>query len=201
MSVALAQGQSLWEPGAPLSFIYFPTTSILSLVVTHADGRSVEALTVGPDGFAGNVDLADPNQAAMSVTVLLGGEAVRTPLDALRLHLSDPHVRLALDRFRSQAVEQIARNAACIAFHPILRRLSRWLLTVHDYGSQDELHLTHEQIAAKLAVQRPTVTLALATLESEGLVADSRRRVAILNRNGLRAVACPCYRTPKSGSV
>jgi Mn-dependent DtxR family transcriptional regulator len=54
--------------------------------------------------------------------------------------------------------------------------------------------MTHEFMAEMLGVRRPTVSLTLAALRHAGLVDAGRGHVTILNRHGLEAVSCECWR-------
>jgi hypothetical protein len=45
-----------------------------------------------------------------------------------------------------------------------------------------------------LGVQRPTVSVVAATLQEAGLIRYIHGHVTVLNRKGLEAAACECYR-------
>jgi Mn-dependent DtxR family transcriptional regulator len=54
--------------------------------------------------------------------------------------------------------------------------------------------MTHEFLAQMLGTQRPSVTVALATLEQAGLVQRAgRAHIEILDRGGLHEASCECY--------
>ncbi len=62
----------------------------------------------------------------------------------------------------------------------------------------DELQLTHEFLALMLAVRRPGVTNALASLKEQGLVKVRRGRILIMNRDGLLDIAGKFYGVPEA---
>jgi hypothetical protein len=69
------------------------------------------------------------------------------------------------------------------------------LLTAHDRSTSDQLPLSHEFLSQMLGVRRAGVTVALGTLKVAGLIRNSHARVTILDRPGLEAASCECYRT------
>jgi Mn-dependent DtxR family transcriptional regulator len=44
-----------------------------------------------------------------------------------------------------------------------------------------------------LGVRRPTVTVALGTLQQAGLITVSRGTIEVVDREGLEAASCECY--------
>ena len=46
-----------------------------------------------------------------------------------------------------------------------------------------------------LALRRATVTIAAGSLQKAGLIRYRRGRIRVLDRMGLEAAACECYRT------
>src|SRR5690348_18389697 len=51
--IPMALGQVLYEPGRRLRYVYFPTTSIVSLLYVMEDGASAEIAVVGNEGMLG----------------------------------------------------------------------------------------------------------------------------------------------------
>ena len=51
--VTLRAGEVLFEAGSTLRHVYFPTTSIISLLSETADGESTEIYAVGNEGIIG----------------------------------------------------------------------------------------------------------------------------------------------------
>lgn len=58
----------------------------------------------------------------------------------------------------------------------------------------DELVMTQELIANMLGVRREGVTRAARRLQETGLFSYVRGRIQILDRSGLEATVCECYR-------
>jgi CRP-like cAMP-binding protein len=91
-------------------------------------------------------------------------------------------------------LEQVLVSVACNGAHNLKQRLARWLLMMRDRGDDDALQITQNLLAEMLGVQRPTITNAARELERAGLIARGRRHVSILDRQGLAAASCECYR-------
>jgi Mn-dependent DtxR family transcriptional regulator len=64
-----------------------------------------------------------------------------------------------------------------------------------DRMASDHFPLTQEFAAMMLGASRPTVTIVAGTLQKAGLITYRRGRVTIVNRRGLEAASCECYRT------
>jgi CRP-like cAMP-binding protein len=91
----------------------------------------------------------------------------------------------------------MAQTAACNRHHSVDQQLCRWLLLSLDRLSSNELVMTQELIANLLGVRREGVTEAAGQLQRLGLIHYSRGRIRVLDRPGLEAKACECYRVVK----
>jgi hypothetical protein len=111
-------------------------------------------------------------------------------------------------RYTQARLSQFAQLHVCNYFHPIPKRICRWLLMVHDRAMANELSLTQQAISQVLRVRRTGITEAMGTLQKENLCSYHYGQITILDRGGLERTACECYETishgfthlPKSGS-
>jgi len=99
-----------------------------------------------------------------------------------------------LARYGQALVGFIMQSTACNAVHTIEQRLARWLLMAHDRMESEEFPLTQEFAAMMLGATRPTVSVVAGTLQKAGLITYHRGRVKVLDRAGLEAASCECYR-------
>jgi len=67
-----------------------------------------------------------------------------------------------------------------------------------DRAHEDEFPLTHESLAAMLGVRRASIGETTAILQSARLIRCHRGRVRVIDRAGLEARACECYRTVRN---
>lgn len=196
--VNFALGESVYEFGTQLKHIYFPTTSIVSLLYTMENGTSAEIGVVGNEGVVGIALFMGGDTAPNRAIVQSAGAAFRVKAGALQGEFirAGTFQRLLL-RYTQALITQISQTAVCNRLHPIEQQLCRWLLLSHDRLQSDELKMTQEMIANMLGVRREGVTYAAGHLQTEGLIKYTRGRIKILDRKGLEATVCECYRVVK----
>ncbi len=77
--------------------------------------------------------------------------------------------------------------------HTVAERMLCWLLMICDRVDEDEMHLTHEQIARHFGTRRAGVTEVAHSLRERGVLKYGRGRLQILDRVALEASVCECY--------
>jgi len=195
--VTLAGKDPVWEENQPIRTVYFPETAVISLV-TLLDAGSIEAITIGNDGFVGLPVFHGPGQTVTRANCQMPGTTWRMSAETFTALCSDmPELNRALDRYSQLVIETISQSAACNRVHVIEERCARWLLMSHDRVASDEIPLTQEFLAQMLGVRRPGVTVAIGILERAGLIAHGRGRITVTDRKGLEAASCECYRAIK----
>lgn len=193
--VALARGDVLYDVDVPIAHAYFPTGGVVSLVTPLAGGVAIEVAMVGDEGLVGlPVFLGSPTSRGRAL-VQVPGAALRLPAAHLAaLAPAAGPLPALLRRYTQALLTQIAQGAACGRAHGADQRCARWLLLAHDRAGGDQLPLTHEFLAQMLGVRRATVTEGAGRLQAAGLIRHRRGVVTILDRAGLEAAACECYR-------
>jgi CRP-like cAMP-binding protein len=184
----------LFEPGEPIAFVDFPRNCVISLVTPFQGGTSVEVATVGNEGIIGVPIRAGGSLAVRAISSVAGWVDrvdASTFLDGVK---AEPHLRDVVNDYVQALFGEIAQAAACNRLHSNEERLSRWLLMSHDRVGADEFAITHEVLGQILASRRATVTLSAESLRAAGLISYSPGRVTIIDRVGLEAAACECYR-------
>jgi len=191
--VTLATKEKIWQANQPIQNVYFPETAVISLV-TLLDAGSIEAITIGNDGFVGLPIFHGPGSTVTHANCQMPGEAWQLNADAfVKLCEQMPELQRALNRYSQLVIETISQSAACNRVHVIEERCARWLLMSHDRVATDEIPLTQEFLAQMLGVRRPGVTVAIGILERAGLISHGRGRITVTNRKGLEAASCECY--------
>ena len=196
--VELPLGEALYESGGRQRAVYFPTTAIVSLLYTLADGSSVEIAVVGNEGVIG-VSLFMGGEATPSRAVVQSaGYAYRWFGKFLKEEFTlGGAMQHLLLRYTQALLTQMAQTAVCNRHHSVDQQLCRWLLLSLDRLVGNELVITQELIANMLGVRREGVTEAAGNLQNAGLIKYSRGRIKVLDRVGLEARTCECYAVVK----
>ena len=191
-------GKVIYHISDKLEYLYFPSTSMISLLYTLEDGMTAQVGLTGNDGVVG-------------IAVFLGGETmpnqavVQIAGNAYRLR-----TQLALEEFQrggifqknlllytQTLITQISQTAICNRLHDVEQRFCRWLLLCHDRVRSDVLVMTQELIASMLGGRRESVTVVAGRLQDAGLINYTRGHITILDRKGLEAAVCECYKVVK----
>jgi CRP-like cAMP-binding protein len=193
--VDLKVGDVLQKPNEKIRHVYFPVSGMISLLVPVKGHSNLEVALVGTEGFLGTPALLGVQSSPLQGLVQGSGTAFRIGAHAFRRELkSSPAMRSTLSRYAYVLIAQLAESAGCIRFHLLEARLARWLLMTHDRVNSNEFHLTHEFLAQMLGVRRVGVTNAAGDLQKRNLIAYTRGEITVLDRIGLEAASCPCYR-------
>jgi CRP-like cAMP-binding protein len=196
--VRLQHKQVLFRAGDPVAAIYFPLDSVISLVITLSDGKTVESAMVGRDGAVGAAAALDSRDSLSTAEVQIPGNAMMCNVAPLRKAAAESTALMGLlARHEQAAYGQAQQSVACMAAHLLDARLPRWLLRARDLSGRDTLPLTQEYLAELLGTRRTTVTAAARTLQHEGLIDYRRGNIQILNGRALENRACECYASVK----
>ena len=197
--VSLDLGECVYEPDGPIDHVYFPETAVFSMLATMEDGRTVEVGPVGNEGLVGLRVALGAENTLDRVLVHIPGKALRLNARELKAELISGRTTLSrnLTRYTRMLLAMTARTGACNKLHSLEQQLARWLLTMNDYVGK-ELRLTHDLMALTLGVRRAGVSVAANSFRSTGLIDYRRSHIQVLDRQGLEATACECYRMVKA---
>ena len=196
--VPMPLGMVLYESGAVLRHIYFPTNSIISLLYVMQDGSSAEIAVVG-------------NEGALGVSLFMGGETTSSRAVVQSAGhaycLSGEHLKLEFNRhgellhillrYTQSLITQMAQTAVCNRHHSLDQQLCRWLLLSLDRLPGNQLVMTQELISNMLGVRREGVTEAAGKLQKSGAIHYTRGRITVLDRPQLERLSCECYAVVK----
>ena len=192
--ISMPLGWVVYESGAHMRYVYFPTTSIVSLLYVMESGASAEIAIAGNEGLVGISLFMGGETTTNRAVVQSAGEGFRVKASALKREfaLGGELQRLAL-RYTQALITQTAQTAVCNRHHSVDQQLCRWLLLSMDRLPGNELMMTQELIANMLGVRREGVTAAAGQLQAAGLIHYSRGHITILDRPKLEKRACECY--------
>jgi CRP-like cAMP-binding protein len=197
--IKMALGEVLYEPGARMRYVYFPTTSIVSLLYVMENGASAEIAIVGNEGMLGISLFMGGETTPSRAVVQSAGQGFRLRAQLLKDEFGrfGPMLRLLL-RYTQALITQMAQTAVCNRHHSVDQQLCRWLLLSLDRLSSNELAMTQELIANMLGVRREGVTEAAGKLQNAGLIRYHRGKITVLDRPGLEKRSCECYQVVKT---
>jgi CRP-like cAMP-binding protein len=196
--IAMPLGWAVYESGSRLGYVYFPTTSIVSLLYVMESGASAEIAITGKEGLVGISLFMGGESTPSRAVVQSAGSGYRLKAAALKREfaLGGELQHLSL-RYTQALITQMAQTAVCNRHHTIDQQLCRWLLLTLDRLPGDELTMTQELIANMLGVRREGVTAAAGQLQKDGVILYSRGHIKVLDRNLLEKRVCECYSVVK----
>jgi CRP-like cAMP-binding protein len=199
--VPLPLGWAVYEAGGELGYVYFPTTSIISLLYVMEDGSSAEIAVTGNDGLVGIALFMGGESTPSRAVVQSAGHGYRLKAALLQREFKrGGQLQYLALRYTQALITQMAQTAVCNRHHSVEQQLCRWLLLSLDRLPSNELTMTQELIANMLGVRREGVTQAAGQLQEAGLIHYSRGHITVLDRPKLEKRVCECYAVVKRES-
>ena len=197
-AVDLPLGHVLYESGAALAHVYFPTTAIVSLLYVMENGASAEIAVVGNEGIVGVSLFMGGESTPSRAVVQSAGHGFRLKANIMKeeFNRAGPVLHLLL-RYTQALITQMAQTAVCNRHHTLDQQLCRWLLLSLDRLQGNQLVMTQELIANMLGVRREGVTEGALKLQRAGLISYARGHITVLDRPGLEKRSCECYSVVK----
>lgn len=192
--IDLELGAYLHHNDDKIDWVYFPETSLMSLVAASPIGERVETTMVGNEGASGLMEVCGSQVSSVDCVVQVDGKAWRAPAAFCRtLAQTDQEFSAAAWRLAELQLVESRQSTLCQAMHPVEQRFARWMCeSVERCGGRNPLPMTQEFLAAMLGVQRTTVSSFASALQRKGMINYRRGRVEIVDRDGLEALACNC---------
>jgi CRP-like cAMP-binding protein len=192
--VEMPLGAVVYESGRHISYVYFPTDCIVSLLYVLESGASAEIAVVGNEGVVGVSLFMGGETTPSRAVVQSAGSAFRMSGAVMKQEFtrgrSMQHLML---RYTQALLTQMAQTAVCNRHHSVDQQLCRWLLLSIDRLTAPEITMTQELIANMLGVRREGVTEAAGKLQKAGVISYRRGHIKVLDRPKLEALSCECY--------
>lgn len=197
--IPLAYGETLYEQGEAIRYIYFPNSGMISLLTYAAEDEVLEVGVIGNEGIIGLPVFLGVETSRNQVIVQGDGAALRIKTeDFIKECGRGGTLPKLLRRYTHALITQVSQTVACNRFHLIEERLMCWLLLMHDRMQTDKFKITQEFLSKMLGVRREAVSKSAANLQQRKLIEYSRGIVSIINRAALEAAACNCYSVVKA---
>ena len=196
--VDLSLAQVLYESGSTMTHMYFPTTSIVSLLYVMENGSSAEIAVVGNEGLVGVSLFMGGESTPSRAVVQSAGKGFKIDAQVMKTEFgkAGPVMHLLL-RYTQALITQMAQTAVCNRHHSLDQQLCRWLLLSLDRLQGTDLVMTQELISNMLGVRREGVTEAAMQLQAAGIIRYTRGKISVLDRPGLERRTCECYAVVK----
>jgi CRP-like cAMP-binding protein len=203
LEAAPLPGGSVLFEGAdePLTRVYFVETGVVSLLTAFENRVTIGAATVGREGAVDVGSLLLGGDTALGRSqVLVPGSALTIEVPAFRKALrQSPKLRMACEASTRALLVQLLQAVPCTRLHTVEERCARWLLMCHDQAEHDTFELAQECLTEMLGVPDSTSTAVVGSLQQAGLINYRRDVITVLDRRGLEAAACECYRIVRDG--
>jgi CRP-like cAMP-binding protein len=197
-NVPMPLGKAVYESGAKQAYVYFPSTSIVSLLYVLTNGASAEIAVTGNEGLVGIALFMGGETTPSRAVVQSAGHGYRLKAAVLKKEFErGGELQHLLLRYTQALITQMTQTAVCNRHHSVDQQLCRWLLLSLDRLPSNELVMTQELIANMLGVRREGVTEAAGKLQAEGLIHYSRGHITITDRAQLEKRVCECYAVVK----
>ncbi|SFF24785.1 Crp/Fnr family transcriptional regulator [Nitrosomonas sp. Nm166] len=203
--VNLPRAEVLFDVYDQLNYVYFPITSIASLLCYLEDGTGMEVGTIGNEGCIG-VSALTGGRALTQTVIKVEGHCYRISLKSLKSILARSEGRRTgilkklMLRYVGTLFIQVSQATVCNRRHNIEQQLCSWLLLNFDRIHSSSLTITQESIAHLLGVRRESISDVAKKLRQAGIIDYRRSNFELKNKEELKTKACECYAVIKEES-
>ncbi len=193
--ITLKYNTTILDRGGSIGYVYFPNSGIISMLAGVEEGSTLIACLVGREGMAGGLPLfLGAKETPVRAIVQGKGTAMRMKAADFKHECGKGgELPRMLQHFTYSILVQILQSTVCYRYHPLEKRLARWLLMTGDRMEANEFQMTQNFLSNMVGVRREAVAGAAAALREKELISYSRGRMIIIDRPSLEAAACKCY--------
>jgi CRP-like cAMP-binding protein len=196
-TVPLTRNKVFYSYGDRVDHVYFPNGGVVSVITSTADGRPVEAATIGDEGMLGIEAFLSADARAQNDVIMQVADTNIEVLSAAAFRREVTRgtaLQELIGRNARALLAQMRQSAACNALYRIRARCCCRLLQTQDRAHADEFVLSQEFLFVMLGVPRPNINAVARSLQDGGAISYKYGYLKILNRERLMAGSCECYR-------
>jgi CRP-like cAMP-binding protein len=182
-------GRTLYNAGETGEVLFILKEGSVHLYRLTPEGRKLIVATLGPGSIFGEMGLIGQRMYdTFAVAATPARVCVMSRIDMMKMMLQKPKVALRMLNIMGRRLIGAERQLEQMAFSSVPSRLATRLLELRDEKNQIRGH-THQELADMIGTYRETVTATLNDFKSQGLIEIGRKRVNILDRDGLEEFA------------
>jgi len=186
---SVRKGKIFYRPEEMGEVLFILKEGSVQLYRISPEGKKLVITSLGPSSLFGEMALLGQqmhNTFAEAITDCT--ICVMSRADLERLILQRPQVALRMLEITGRRLRDAESRLEDLAFKGIPARLSSLLLRLA--GDSNQLSgLTHQDLAEMVGTYRETATQVLNDLKSRNLIEIGRKRITILDREGLLSVS------------
>jgi CRP-like cAMP-binding protein len=185
------RGKIFYMPEDTSEVLFLLKQGRVQLYRISPDGKKLIIDTVGPGTVFGEMALIGQGMhntfAEATEDCVL---CVMSREDVERMLLTKPRVALRIFEALGSRLRETETRLEEIAFKGIPARLASLLLQLAEDRDSDIISgMTHQDLGEQIGTYRETTTQTLNTFKAEGLINIGRKRIKILDREGLEEIA------------
>lgn len=185
------KGRVFYRPEEPTEVLFILKKGRVQLYRISPEGKKLVITTLGPGTLFGEMALLGQwmhNTFAEAVEESLICVMSRTDLE--RLVINRPQVALRMLEITSKRLREAEGRLEDLAFKGIPARLASLLVRLAEEQDGTSISgLTHQDLAETVGTYRETATQVLNDLKAQGLIDIGRKRIVILDKEGLNEIA------------
>lgn len=185
------RGRIFYMPEDTSQVLFLLKEGRVQLYRISPDGKKLVIGTIGPGTIFGEMALIGQGMhntfAEATEDCVL---CIMSREDVERLLVTKPKVALRIFEALGNRLKETESRLEEIAFKGIPARLASLLLQLADEsGSETITGMTHQDLGEQIGTYRETTTQTLNMFKAQGLIEIGRKRITILDREGLQQIA------------
>jgi len=170
--------------------LFLVTSGRVQLYRMTREGRRFVIATVGPGSLFGEDSLlSEDGPDSYAVALEPGTLWVMPRQEAVEISSTDAMFGFGLMQAMGQRLIEAENRLERLAYSTISARLAALLLELAGEHSENIVQATHQELADMLGTWRETISKTLQDFRERGLIASGRRKLVLLDKEGLKLEA------------